>query len=81
MAGLAGVALGVWVFRLWLNPSSRLLLHPILMPHTSDRRLCGVANDWWTLFIRRREFLLVVVAAIVFVIALNNFYRRRRPSG
>ena len=30
VAGLAALALPVWVLRLWLNPSNRLLLHPMI---------------------------------------------------
>lgn len=77
LAGLAAVALGVWVFRLWLNPSGRLLLHPILIPG-----LGFVAYAAWRMtgvdvvYPARREFMLVVVVAIVFVVALNNFYRQ-----
>ncbi|MBL9175202.1 MAG: O-antigen ligase family protein [Verrucomicrobiales bacterium] len=77
VGGLAALALVVWVFRLWLNPSGRLLLHPILIPGLgfvayAAWRMTGVD----VIYPARRELMLLIVAAIVFGVALNNFYRQ-----
>ncbi len=77
MGGLATVALGLWIFRLWINPSQRLLLPPLLWPG-----LGFVAYAVWramntdVTYPARRELLLIVIVAIVFLVALNNLYRQ-----
>ncbi|MBX3734100.1 MAG: O-antigen ligase family protein [Verrucomicrobiae bacterium] len=77
LIGLALLSLPVWIARLWLNPSNRLLLHPMLWPC-----LAFVGYAAWRMtgvdvaYPARREFLLLVVSAIVFLVALNNFYRQ-----
>jgi O-antigen ligase len=77
VAGLAALTLPVWVARLWLNPSNRLLLHPMLLPlgafvGYAAWRAAGVE----VLYPARRELLLLIVVAIVFLVALNNFFRQ-----
>lgn len=77
VAGLAVLALLVWVARLWLNPSNRLLLPPVVWPGLA---FVGYAA-WRTanadvIYPARGELLLLAVVAIVFLVALNNFYRQ-----
>jgi len=77
VSGLAALALPVWIARLWLNPSNRLLLHPMIWP-----ALAFVGYTAWraagvdVAYPARRELLLVGVCALVFLVALNNFYRQ-----
>ncbi len=77
LGGLCAITLTVWIARLWLNPSNRLLLHPMLLPGLgfvgyAAWRLCQVEVPYPA----RREFLLLVLVAIVFVVALNNLHRQ-----
>lgn len=77
VSGLAALALPVWMARLWLNSSHRLLLHPMIWPALAF----GVYAAWRALGVdvvypARRELLLVCVCAVVFLVALNNFYRQ-----
>ncbi|MCW5558407.1 MAG: O-antigen ligase family protein [Verrucomicrobiae bacterium] len=77
VSGLAALSLPVWIARLWLNPSNRLLLHPMIWP-----ALAFVGYTAWrtagvdVVHPARRELLLVCVCALVFLVALNNFYRQ-----
>ena len=77
VAGLAALALPVWILRLWLNPSNRLLLHPMIWPGLAFVGYAGWrAATSEVAYPARREFLLLAVVAIVFLVALNNFYRQ-----
>lgn len=77
MSSLAAVALGLWIFRLWINPAQRLLLPPLVWPG-----LAFVAYAAWraantdVTYPARRELLLIGLVAIVFLVALNNLYRQ-----
>lgn len=77
VAGLAALALPVWMARLWLNPSGRLLLHPMLLPGLAFVGYAAWrASEVDVAYPARRELLLLAVVSIVFLVALNNFYRQ-----
>lgn len=77
LGGLGALALVLWMARLWLNPSNRLLLHPVLLPG-----LAFVAYAAWRYtqvdvpYPARKELVLIALVAILFVVTLNNLHRQ-----
>jgi O-antigen ligase len=70
-------ALVLWIARFWLNPSHRLLLHPVLWPG-----LGFVAYAAWRAsrvdvpYYAQMELLQVCSLAILFIIVLHNLHRQ-----
>jgi O-antigen ligase len=75
VTGLLGLASVLWVVRLWINPSHRFLLHPVLLP------IAGfVAYAAWRTslaevpYAARQELWLLVLYALAFVLVLQNLH-------
>lgn len=75
MTGLVGAAAVLWVLRLWVVSSHRLLLHPVLLP------LLGfIGYAVWraagadVAYAARQDVWLVVLYGVTFVIGLHNLH-------
>jgi hypothetical protein len=67
----------LWIARLWLNSSNRLLLHPVLIPGLA---FVGYAAWRYTQvdvpYPARKELVLIALVAILFLVTLNNLHRQ-----
>jgi len=75
VTGMLGVATVLWLARLWINPSHRFLLHPVVLPIVA---LVGYAA-WRTQvadvpYVARQELWLLVVYAVAFGLVLQNLH-------
>jgi hypothetical protein len=75
MTGCIGLAALLWIIRVWLNPSHRFLMHPVLVPIIG---FVGYAV-WRTgeadvAYVARQDLWLVMVYATAFLIALHNLH-------
>lgn len=73
ITGLAGLALVLWLVRLWLGSAHRLLLHPVLLP-----MLLFIGYAGWqasvadVAYLARQDLWLIVLYAVVFSVGLHN---------
>ncbi len=75
VTGMIGLAAVLWLVRLWINPSHRFLLHPVLIPVAGFLAYAA----WRTAhaevpYVARQELWLLSVYALAFVVVLQNLH-------
>jgi O-antigen ligase len=68
-------ATGLWLVRLWLNPSHRLLLHPVLLPVVGFVGYAVWRASWAPVqHVAWQEIWVVLIHSLLFVVALHNLH-------
>jgi len=78
---LTGVAVCLWVVRLWIDPRPQLLWPPIcwaVVAFTVYAFIRYLTAD--IEYVARQEFILVLVYCLVFLIAINNLHGQQSTS-